>query len=70
MWHKFLIVGTILSIGKVGTVPIMSAATRSLFWTMSRLLDCLVYIETITDAYSQYFVNDNEYTENSKERQK
>ena len=35
----------------------------SLFRTASRRLDSLAYIESITDAYSQYFVNDIELTE-------
>ena len=33
-------------------------------------LDSLAYIESITDAYSQYFVNDEEHTENNKQGQK
>ena len=33
-------------------------------------LDSLAYIEGIADAYSQYFVNDIEHTENNKQGQK
>ena len=29
-------------------------------------LDSLAYLESIADAYSQYFVNDIEHTENNK----
>ena len=32
-------------------------------------LDSLAYIESITDAYSQYFVFDLEHTENNKQCQ-
>ena len=36
----------------------------SLFRTASRRLDSLAYIVSLTNAYSQYFVNDIEHTEN------
>ena len=42
----------------------------SLFRTASRRLDALAYIESITDPYSHYFVNDIEHTENNKQGQK
>ena len=61
-------VGTIY-FAKVNTVPCMCAATLS-FRTASRWLDSLAYVESITDAYSQYFVNDIEHTENIKQCQK
>ena len=32
-------------------------------------LDSLTYMENITDAYSQYFINDIEHTENSVKRE-
>ena len=44
------------------TVPCMFAA--ALFLTASRWLNSLAYIESITDAYSQYFDNDIQHTEN------
>ena len=37
---------------------------------MSRWLDRLAYIESVAKAYSQYFVNDIEHTENHKHCQK
>ena len=37
----------------------------SLSQTASRWLDSLAYVESITDAYSQYFVIDIEHTENN-----
>ncbi len=48
----------------------MCAAALSLFPTANRWLDSLAYIESITDAYSQYFVNDIEHTENNQQGQK
>ena len=61
---EVLIVGTIFNLAKVNTVPFMCAASLSLSWTASRRPDSLAHIESITDAYSQYFVNDIEHTEN------
>ena len=51
-------VGTIFNLAKVKTVPCIGAAALSLFRTASKQLDSLAYIESITDAYRQYFVND------------
>ena len=45
-------VGTSFNFAKVNTVPCMCAAALSHFRTASRRLDSLVYIESITDAYS------------------
>ena len=56
---------TIFNLAKVDTVPCMHATGLSLFRTVSRFLDSLAYIESITDAYSQYFINDIEHTENN-----
>ena len=47
----------------------MCTATLS-FLDGDRWLDSLAYIESITDACSQYFVNDIEHTENNKQGQK
>ena len=69
MEYKFLIVGTIFNLAMVDTLPCMCAAALSLFLTASRWLDSLTYIESITDAYSQYFGNDREQTENNKQSQ-
>ena len=49
-----VLVGTIFSLAKVNTVP--RVCNRSPFRTASRHLDSLACIESITDAYSQYFV--------------
>ena len=38
----------------------------NLFQTASRQLNNLTYIESLTAAYRQYFVNDIEHTENNK----
>ena len=51
------------------TVPCMCAAALSLFRTASGRLDSLAYIESITDAYSQYLVIDIQHTENNKHSQ-
>ena len=48
-----------------GRVPCMFTTTLSQI--ASRPLNCLAYIKSITDAYSQYFVNDIEHTENNKQ---
>ena len=59
----------LFNLAKVNTVPCMFTATLSLSWTASRRLNSLAYIESITDAYSQYLVNDIEHTENNKQCQ-
>ena len=54
---KFLIVGNFFNLAKINTtVPCM--CSLSLFRTASRELGSSTYIESTTDAYSQYFVND------------
>ena len=60
------IVGTIFYRAKVETVLCMCAAALSL--GLTRRLDNLTYIESITDAYSQYFVNDTEHSESNKQQ--
>ena len=49
---------------KLNTGPSMHS--RSLFRIASRGKDSLAYIESIIDAYSQYFVNDVEHTDSVK----
>ena len=74
MCYKFLIVGTIFNLAMVNTVPCMCTASLSLSlslaWTGSKWMDSLAYIESITDAFSQYLVNYIEHTENNKPCQK
>ena len=41
----------------------------SFSFRVSRRLDSLAYIENITDAYSQYFVNNIEHAENNEQYQ-
>ena len=60
-----LIGGTIFNIAEVNTVPCMCEAALSLGQRVDRL-DSLAYIENITDACSQYFINDIEHTDNTK----
>ena len=62
------VVGTNLNLAKVNLVPCMSEAALSFSYFGQRedRLDSLAHIESITDAYSQYFVNDIEHTENNK----
>ena len=64
-----MIVETSFNLVKINTVPCMCAVALSL-WIASRQLDSFAYIESITDAYSQYFVNDIEHTDNNKQGQK
>ena len=55
-------VGTIFNLAEVNTVPCMCAAVLS--------LSDNAYTESITDAYSEYFVNDIKHTENNRQYQK
>ena len=43
----------------------MCAAALSLFQTAGIWLDSLAYIESITDTYCQYFINDIQHTDNN-----
>ena len=61
-------VGAIFNLAKVNIVPCMCAAALTFGQRVGRL-NSLAYTESITDAYSQYFVNDIEHTEDNKQGQ-
>ena len=69
MIQVLLIVETIFNPAKINTFPCMFVATLS-FEQRVDGLDSLAYIESITNAYSQYFVKEIEHTENNKQCQK
>ena len=64
MRYKFLTVGTVFNLAEVDSS--LHAYSCSLSFGQRKRLDSLSRIESITDAYSKYFVCDIEHTGNNE----